>query len=409
MAIKAGQILHDAQGFVIDRIQTAGPGNVNIPEEKIYELGNFQTVATVRDIPDLSFDLESFDMSTEFEAILTNQDPTQTVDGDEFDFNNSVPIDIISPFKAGQDQYNIVRGIAIPYLTLERVVYRFGLRQNATQQFTLRGDAIYYIPGSPYYLEIANSGAGTYNFTDGGATPQNLTAIEYVEQGESVYALSICLKDSVTGAYKRLFLGDDYTNTSTGFTLLEDLSGTYDTICVVFGSETEKTYPQGVHETASVKPAGIRGKDIDVYVGTADATPVFSRWSGVQSFETTRSVNLENDEEFGNTHYVSSDYDTADVTGSIGIKPLNPEELWARVAEIANVADDKIVGPYTSALLPLEVRLMNPDSGDTVKTIYIPDARFTIPSIQGRVQTKLETTFNFTSDGGQLYVYKGER
>ena len=31
MAIKAGQILHDVNGFVIDRIQSAGVGNVNIP------------------------------------------------------------------------------------------------------------------------------------------------------------------------------------------------------------------------------------------------------------------------------------------------------------------------------------------------------------------------------------------
>jgi hypothetical protein len=65
VAIKAGQIIHDAQGFVVDRIQTGGVSNLNIPEEKIYELGNFFTVATIRDIPDLSFDLESLDVSTE--------------------------------------------------------------------------------------------------------------------------------------------------------------------------------------------------------------------------------------------------------------------------------------------------------------------------------------------------------
>ena len=69
MAVKGAQILHDAEGFVIDRLQSAGVGNVNIPEEKIYELGNFKTVATVRDIPDLSFDMESFDVSTEVEEI----------------------------------------------------------------------------------------------------------------------------------------------------------------------------------------------------------------------------------------------------------------------------------------------------------------------------------------------------
>lgn len=401
MAIKSGQILHDAHGFVIDRIQSAGAGSVNIPEEKIYELGNYNTVATVRDIPDLSFDLESYDVSCEFEAILTNEDPTSLTDGQEFDFGDAIPLDIISPFKSGNNEYDIVRGIGLPYLTLERASYRFGLRQNATQQFTLRGDSIYYIPGSPYYQSYTNIGDTTYNFDN--------TAIEYVESGDSYYALCVTLVDTSTNNYKRLYLGDDYTNTSGGFTLLEDLSGTYDEIKVIYGSAVAASYPQTVHENVSVKPAAIRGKDIDVYVGTNAATPVFTRWAGVQSAELNWSVQLENDEEFGNSHYVSSDYDVAEVTGSITIKPEDPAELWERIAEIADVATDKIVGPYTSTFLPMEVRVSDPDDGTVLKTFYVPDARFTIPGLQGRVQQKAEVTMNFNSDGGTLKVYNGER
>lgn len=401
MAIKAGQILHDAHGFVIDRIQSAGAGNVNIPEEKIYELGNFNTVATVRDIPDLSFDLESFDVSCEVEAIMTGQDPTAVIAGQEFDFADAIPMDIISPFKAGTNEFNIVKGIALPYLTLERATYRFGLRQNATQQFTMRGDSIYYIPGTPYYQEFTNVGNTTYNFTN--------TAIEYVESGDSIYALCVVLVNTTTNAYKRLFLGTDFTNTSGGFTLLEDLSGSYDLIRAVYGSATAATYSSTVHQNVSVKPAAVRGKDIDVYVGTSDATPVFSRWTGVQSVEVNWSVNLQNDEEFGNTHYVSSDYDVAEVTGSITLKPEDPADLWERIAEVADVATNKIVGPYTSVFLPVEIRISDPDSGSVVKTLYVPDARFKIPGVQGRVQQKLEVQLPFTSDGGTLLVYNGER
>lgn len=401
MAIKAGQILHDVHGFVIDRIQTAGAGSVNIPEEKVYELGNFQTVATVRDIPDLSFDLESFDVSCEIEAILTNQDPTSITAGQEFTFADHVPVDINSPFKAGTNEYNIVKGLALPYLTMEKATYRFGLRQNATQAFTLRGDSIFYIPGTPYYQDYTNVGTGAYAFTN--------TAIEYVESGDSVYALCVVAVDSTTNAYKRLFLGTHYTNTSAGFTMLTDLSATYDTLRVVYGSATAATYNQAVHQGVSVKPAAVRGKDIDVYVGTSGATPVFSRWSSVQSAEVNWSVSLENDEEFGNKHYVSSDYDVADVTGSIGLKPTDPAELWERIAEIADVATNKIIGPYTSTTLPVEIRISDPDSGDVLKTLYVPDARFKVPGIQGRVQTKTEVSLEFTSDGGNLSVFNGER
>lgn len=403
MAIKSGQILHDANGFVIDRIQTGGVSNLNIPEEKVYELGNFQTVATVRDIPDLSFDVESLDVSTEIEAVLTGVDPGTTVDGQEFDFTDSKPLDVISPFKAGQGLFNIVRGIVVPYLTLENATYRFGNRQNATQSYTLRGDSVYYLQGTPYYEEFSGNGVTA-------AFSLAHTAIPYSEGADTIHVLSACVVFA-DGTYRRLFYGDDYTDTAGGFTLEDPASDAPvgSTVKVVYGSTTAATYPQSVHQGVSVKPAAVRGKDIDVYVGTPGATPVFSRWTGVQSFEASRRVNLDNDEEFGNAHYVSQDYDTAEVTGSITVRPRDPEDLWDKVYQVANVPDNEVVGPLTSVGLPVELRVNDPDTGDRVKTLYIPDARFTIPGVQGRVQQKTEVTFNFNSDTGTLLVYQGER
>lgn len=408
MAIKSAQILHDANGFVVDRIQTGGVSNFNIPQEKVYEVGNYQAVATVRDIPELSFEVESTDVSTEFEALLIGQDPTSLVDGDEIDFLETMPIDIISPFKAGNGAFNVIEGIAIPYLTLETATYRFGVRQNATQNFTLRGDSVYYIPGSPYFQEISLvNNTLTYNFSH--------TAIKYVESGDDLYALSACVKNPSTSAYRRLFYSassaDGYTNSSTTITLNTDwYDEGYTKLHVTFGSTTVATYDQTVHQDSSVKPAAVRAKDICVYVYDSNlATPALARWSGVQSFEVTRQVNLENDEEFCNTKYVSVSYDVPDVTGSIVTKDVDAEELFRKIAQVANVPTDEIVGPFSSTPLEVEVLIKDPDSGDTLKTIYIPDARFTIPAVQGRVQTKLETTFNFQSDGGTVLVYKGDR
>ena len=147
MSIRGSQILHDVNGYVVDRIQTAGPGSLNIPEEKVYELGNFETLATVRDIPDLSFSLQSFDVSCEFEALLLGKNPTTLTANQELDFVNHVPIDVISPFKSRRGAFDIVKGVAVPYLTLERASYPYGLRQNASQEFSLKGDSIYYTQG----------------------------------------------------------------------------------------------------------------------------------------------------------------------------------------------------------------------------------------------------------------------
>lgn len=429
MAIKAGQILHDVNGYVIDRIQTGGPGALNIPEEKVYELGNYNTVAIVRDIPDLSFDLESVDVSTEFESILVNQTPVW--DGGtttEFDFGVSVPIDVVSPFKSTKGAFDIVKGLVVPCLSLERVTYRFGVRQNSTQSFTLRGDSIYYVPGVPHYEErlISAGTGGTDSIFAFGFNGSNGTAaIKFNEGADEIYALSVTVVNAASGKYKRLFFGDDYTNTSTGFTLVNK-TGTdwialgYDHIRFTYGSNASNTsYPQAAnvtggpatgkatHQGISVKPAAVRGKDIDVYVGMAGGTPVWTRFRGVQSAEVSRSVNLQNDEELGNHHYVAQDYLTAEVRGSLGVKPYDMDELWEQLEKITGVEADTVIGPQLSQTVMLKILIRDPDDGTVLKAIYVEDARFQVPGMQGRANQKVETTFTFMSDGGNIKVYDG--
>ena len=410
MSIRGSQILHDVNGYVVDRIQTAGPGALNIPEEKVYELGNFETLATVRDIPDLTFSLQSFDVSCEFEALLVGKAPGSLVANEMIDFSQHVPIDVISPFKSRRGDFDIVKGVAVPYLTLERASYTYGLRQNASQEFTLKGDSIYYTQGQPYYKEFANTGTGPYAF--------GMTADVYTEGSNNLYALCVVLVNSTTGAYKRLFFDAQtgYTNTATTVSLAVDESATYDKVRVVWSSSaTMGSYtqtgnnPNGqpVHQNVSIKPAAVRPKDIDVFIGTAAATPVWSRLNSVQSAQIDWSVTLENDEEFGNPHYVVSDYDVPDVTGQIGIKPFDPADLFYKLSQITGVPSTEVIGPELTTPVPLEVRINHPDTGARLKTIYVPDARFQVPGLQGRVQTKLENTFNFTSDTGVMKVYNG--
>lgn len=407
MAIKAGQILHVGgigTGFLIDRIQTAGLTGLNIPEERIYELGNYQTVAVVRDTPDLTFELESYDVSTEVEALLLGLDPSTTVAGQEFDFSKSIPLDIISPFKDKGGAFTTVRGIAIPYLGLENVTYRFGVGQNSTEQFTLRGDSVFYVPGTPYTKQFTITAGANQVYAFG------LTAMPYAEDENTLYALSACALNTTTGAYKRLFFGENYTNTTTNMTVLDNLSTAgYNRLFITFGSATVATYNQASHPSDSIKPAAVRAKDIDVYVSNGAATPVLVRWKGVQSFEVTRRVTLDRDEEFGNPRIVAQDYESADVNGSITIKPEDAEYLFSLVQQIANVATTSVAGPQTSVPLSLELRVSHPTTGARLKTIYVPDARFQVPTSSNRPQQKLTAQFNFASDSGVLKTYQGVR
>jgi predicted RecA/RadA family phage recombinase len=424
MAIKSGDLIQVGNQILVDRAQTAGPGTLNIPTETIYELGNYKSVAVVRGIPDLTYSLESFDASAELEAMLTGQatsnigdetgvatDYSSLADGTMFDMGAVLPLDVVSEFKRGRaatNPFDVQASVAIPYLNMESISYRFGLTDNASQTISLRGDSIFYA-GASAYVEIA-VGTGTAGQTvalSHAAIPYNGDSINGIK-----YALGVSLKSG-----KRLFLGSDYTEAATGtaadgsrtvtLTITAAVSVS-DSIRVIYQSPVVATYPQPSHAVASaIRPAAIKGKDIEIRVGGVAIT---DRWSGVQSVTVEERLTLVQDLEFGNAQAVSQDFDIPAVTGTVDIKPRDPAELLGRMRQAAGIASaTEAIGPNTAVPVKLEILLHSPDTGAVLKTLYVPDAVMTMPAFSAQVNNKLTVSFPFTSNSGVLHVYKGAR
>lgn len=408
MAIKAGNIIHVAQDeVVIDRIQTAGPATVNVAVQTIYEVGNFKSVGQVRDIPDLSFTLDSFDVSCALEALLLREDPTVA---HSFDFGAAKPLDMKSIFKAGlqaTDPFATVDSVGVPFLTLESIAYSFGLTSEAKQTATLKGDSIYYNAGSTYVETTAGTGVAGQSITS------SKPAYGVVEAGISRRLLN------VTAAGKRLVFGIDYTETygavvsGAAVTTIDIIAPVTSgaNIDIMYSSPTVEEYPQSVNVVASAtKPAAIRGRDIAIYLGTYDKTqPYLNRLPGVQSFDATWKVTLQKDEEFGNYHLVGQDYDVPTVTGSVTIKPVDPEALILAVQKITGVDPTTFQSSTAtnSPLVPVTAVLYSPMTSEVLKVITINDARWTAPAFSSQVQQKLTVKLDFTSDQGNITVSDG--
>lgn len=482
MAIKSGGIVHVGNGqTVIDRIQTGGPGQLNIPTERIYELGNYKSVAVVRDVPDLSFSLESFDVSTEIEAMLTRSYEGRSMDDGAVDTGTSattltsasgafdsddvgrmviiagagpnggehvttidsvtsaseveltdaattdvtdadvrvatngidlahcVPTDFAGQFKAGMsaaDPYLVTASVGIPFLYLEQMSYRFGIRDNATQSATLRGDSIFYNPGACFVEETAGSGVADQEVVT------DYPAYE-VAEGDARRILAV----TVDG--ERLILGADYTESYgvvtdgaavTTVTLNETVSADR-TIRVMYASPEPTSYPQSVHPDTIVKPAAVKGIDIDVYVGGYD--PADRDGSAANKFRMVQSVNfdwrvqLEKDEEFGNHYAVGQDFEVPEVGGTVNIKPRDAEEFLSMIRDIQGITDEtKVLGPQTTTPLALDVVIKHPETGEPVKRLHVSDARFTLPGYQGQVQQKMTVDLEWTSDDGTLLAFE---
>jgi hypothetical protein len=415
VSIKAGQLISIGNQVLVDRAQTAGPGTLNIPIERIYELGNYQSVGTIRDIPDLTFSLESFDASAQVEALLLDLDFATLVVGEELDLSKMLPMDVASQFKAGRNAvapFEVEASVAIPYLTAESVSYKFGLTGNASQTVSLRGDSLFYSTGSAYVQETPGTNTDNQAVT--------LTHHAYAYTGDTVAGTRYALSVSLSKSGKRLLPGADYTEVATGgdpaksvvVTVLAKVPVT-DKIRITYQSDTKASYPQVSHALAtSTRPAALKGRNIEILVGGVDIT---DRWSSVQNVTADWKVTLEKDEELGNAQMIGQDWDVPTVNGTIELKPRDTAELVARIQQIGGVTAPEVTGALSSVLLPLQIVLHSPDvdpvthRAPVLKTIYVPDARFTLPGYSGKVQTKLTVTFPWESETGQMFVYNGVR
>lgn len=391
MAIKGGQILHiaggdGAGGFIVDRIQTGGLTGINVNETRLEELGNYEAIGTIRDIPDLTFELESYDTTTELESILTGGDNTE-VAGTLFDLALFKPINILSPFKTSGVFTVDDGGVIVPHLSLESMSYNFSLTDPATMNASLRGDSVFYVPGVPYEQRFNGDALeNTFAFTNGPAYKSAIGGVDY-------YGLSV----TVNGVKQRL--GVDYTNTAASIVFTTPPPVGTGNVVVCYGSGVQATYNQGVH-IGTGSPAGVRGRDIQVQLAASD-------WLGVQSASIDWSVTLERDEEFNNPFVVGQDYDTPEVSGTISVKPSDVAALFAQIQAAAGLTSTDIVNATQDPPeLNLEIIVKDPADGTTMKTFIIPDAKFTPPALQGSVGSKLETDFAFTSASGTLNIYK---
>lgn len=399
MAVKAGQILHTGNGFLVDRIQSAGVGSVNVNTERIEELGNYNAIATLRDTPDLSFEMETFDMSTELHELLFGAlpgDAAGTIYSPEIDLR---PIDVTSPFK-GKGTFDVVRSLAIPYLDVESMAWSFSVDNPASLTVGLRGDSIFYIPGDVYREQF--DGVPTALTFGGGTGGVAGPVLKTVIDGVDRFALGVMQYTDATGTFRRLRLGVDYTETSTVVTLLVAPAAA-DSTWVTYGHATLSTYGSGVHKAvATATPAAVKGRNIEVSIAG-------SEWFGIQTASVEWRATLERDEELNNPNIVSQDFDVPDVTGTISMKPATAAALFDQILDVAGITSPDIVNAVVDPpQLDLRFLIKSPTDGSIIQTLQVPDAQFDPQAWSGQVGNKLEVDFPFTSAGGDLNIHKGD-
>jgi hypothetical protein len=412
MSVHAGNIIHVGGNNVIDRIQSAGLGDVRVPTEVIREVGNTEVVDKVPGDADFTFTLESFDVSTELEAFLQGKiggagsaaapgatDP----DGTVYNWANCQFVNIPSPWKdpATGSAGVVEAGHLVPNYYPTRIRYRFGVTDNATQEVELAGGSFYYADGAPVE-QIGTGDGSTVTFTT--ADP----AIPHRRGGAQGTVFKSIFGVIVNGNIA--IEGVDYTQSPTnsaspGAATLTFIAAPASGAQVRFAYFTTAamSFPQSVHASTIVKPGAVRGRNICVYINS-------KKVGGTQTFELEATVEGEVVREFCNEDIIGREINGRDCTGTLGVRAKDKDAFIATLSEITGVAATEVFGYLNQHAVELEVRIQNPKNPATVlKTLYVDDAIFQVPGTPARVNTPVDFELRWESRSGTYDAIKGAR
>lgn len=417
MSIQAGTLIYVGGNAVIDRLQSAGLGNVRVPVDVVREVGNPQIVDKVPQDPDFTFTMESFDVSTELEAWLTGQVGDGTLAGSpgsadaagtayHIDTDHCQYVNVCSPWRDPTSSASVVNfGHLIPGYYARRIRYQFGVSDNASEQVELNGGSFYY-QANPPVEEYFNGNGSNKTFTSTSA------AVPYREGGASGTTFRSVFGVCVNGQLQ--VLNVDYTTSPTNSASAAVASVTFVTapatgakVKLAYFTTAARAYPQSVHATAVVKPAAVRGRNICAYIGSGSARVLIP---GVQSANLEYTVDGNLEYEFCQQEAVGFNVTGTDVTGEVVSRARDAAQLGQLMSSVSGVAVAEVFGWLNTHTVELEIEIHDPKNpGNVLKTLYVSDAIFDAPDTPARVNQPTDFTFGWQSQSGTYTVYKGAK
>lgn len=416
MSVHAGTILHVGGNNVIDRIQSAGLGDVRITNDVIREVGNPAVVDKVPGDPSFTFTIEALDVSTEIEAFITGHIAASTAsagiaaadpDGTEYKWGDCEFVNVTSPWKdpATGSAGVVTAGHLVPGYYPTRISYRFGVTDNATQTVELAGGSFYYADGAPVE-QFETGDASTVAFaTDSAAIPYRRGGAE----GTTFKSIFGVIVDGVLQTE-----GVDYTQSPTN-TAAPGVATVTFTEAPANGADIRFTYfttaavsfPEAVHAATVVKPGAVRGRNICVYVWV-DGTR--TKIGGVQGFELEATVDGDFEREFCNEEIVGYTINGRDTTGTVTVRSKDADAFFVLLEQLTGVDRAEVHGWLHQNAVPLEVEIQNPrNPGAILKTLYVEDAIFQVPGTPARVNAPTDFAMRFESRSGLYSAFKGAR
>lgn len=415
MAILAGSIITVGGNHVIDRLQSAGLGNVTVPIDTVREIGNDFIVDKVPMEPDFNFQMASMDVSIDLMAWLTGKVGAEAsasrpgagdANGTGYSWNSVGWVNITSPWKdyATGSAGIVTAGHLIPAYFPTKMSYSFGATADSQQTCELAGGEFYYADFAPTE-DYATGDGSTVAFV----TSNDVIVHRLGGAGGTVF-------DYVFGVIVNGVLaipGEDYTVVSSS------VAGSPATATITFNvapalgavvkwsyfTNAAISYPDTVHTSTIVKPGAVRGRNVLPWI-YINSQRVYLY--GVQTATLDATVDTTVTRELGSDKIIGRNINGFDVKGMITVQPKDAVAFMNLVSQVTGIATNEVVGYFYQNPVPLGIDIQNPKAPQTIiKTLFVPDAQIQPPGTPARVNTATNFDFNYESLSGTFTEYKG--
>lgn len=413
MSIRAGSILHLSGNYVIDRIQQAGLGNVNLPIETIREVGNRQVVDKIPQEPDFTFSMQDLDVSTDIMAWLTGAAPggsgsaaapgASDPEGTQYNWLDCAMVNIPSPWKKPESGSAgvIEAGHLIPGYYPTKVSYNFGVTDNASQTVELSGGSFYYGKGCPREEDFTGDGV-----TKAFATAEN--AVHTRRGGaegtdfRSVFGVIVDGELQTEEVDYTVSGGAEWPGSTATVTFTVAPESGAD-IRIAYFTSAAHSFPQSVHASTLTKPGAVRGRNIRVLVDGV-------RIGGIQTATLEGTVEGTVERELGTEDITGRVVNGTDANGTLTIRSKNKDAFFAVMKALTDVDGEKEVwGWFNNNTVKLEIQIENPKNpSQIIKTLLVEDAKFQPPGTPAQVNQATDFAFNFSSVEGTFAEVKGK-
>ncbi len=414
MAVKSSSIVHVAGTSVINRIQSATL-NGDVPLETVREVGNREVVEKVPGDLDSTWNVESWDVSTEFEAWLSGVEPGAGVgsasapgfddpDGTEYEFLDMAGrfVNIPAPWKIDKTGATgtVGAGHLLPSYSVARIGYRFGTTDNATQTADLAGGSYYYAMFAPVEQREVGNGATKAFTTDDSVVHHRIGGPDGTEF-RSVFGV---LVDGVLQVEEADFTVTGGAAGPTGATatvtfVVAPENGADVRFC--YFSAAAKAYPQAVHKSAIVLPGAVKGRDIRVLLNGAFLP-------GAQTAELEGTVEGEVGRQMGSSDPTDRSVTGTNVTGTLTIRSRDIQAFYDTLEDITGVSQDEVYGYLNQEESDVQIEILHPRTKDVMKTLWVKRATFKVPSTPAQVNSNTDFPFAFEAADGNYVAVKGE-